>query len=372
MKVLYIITLPDLGGAQTHLYEILKHARCYGIEPILALGQRGWLSEEAEKISVETHLIKSLTREISLIRDGRTLWQMVRLIQKVKPDLVHCHSSKAGILGRFASALARRPCIFTAHGWAFTEGVAKKKRILYAAIEKIAGYVSKKILCVSEYDAQLVCKIMPEHAKKMCTIHNCIEDEPVYQVDWKNKRKTERLNCVVVARFSPQKRNKEILQALRKVLDSGNQVHVTFIGGGEELSDVKAVCQALGLKKNVTFYGICKDVYRRLPDFDVFLLYSNWEGFPISILEAMRAGLPVIASDVGGVKEAVDEKTGWLIPRGDENKLVEILSKIACSRGDLEFKGIAGRRKYEEMFTVDRMMERIAGVYTEVLGIRER
>ncbi len=86
MKVLYIITPPDLGGVQIHLYEILKYARHYGIEPVLALGQRGWLSEEAEKMSVETHLIKSLTREISSIKDSGALWQIIRLIQEVKPD----------------------------------------------------------------------------------------------------------------------------------------------------------------------------------------------------------------------------------------------------------------------------------------------
>lgn len=364
LKICYIITLPDLGGAQTYVKIILENSARYNIEPVLMTGREGWLTEQSRQLGIKTVIIKDMVREISPLRDIKAAWVIYNQLKKIKPDLVHCNSSKAGIVGRFAASLAGVPAIFTAHGWAFTDGVESKKRYLYRTIENIAGYMTKQIICVSDYDRQLGIRKLPAHAKKMVTIHNAITDDAPVR-DWEKHPLGKKINCIVVARFSPQKRNIKLLYLLRQMLDMNMNVTMTFIGDGPDLSHAKTEAAKLNLHNAVIFRGARSDVPQLLPRYDVFVLLSNWEGFPISILEAMRAALPVIASDVGGVKEAVEEgKSGWLIDE-NEKKFIEVFQRIISNDISLSKSGNEGRILYKNRFTTARMMDRIVQIYLE-------
>lgn len=368
MKVAYIITLPDLGGAQSHVYELMKGIRAdYHVTPVLITGKKGWLTEQAEKLQIEMHIVPDMIRAISPLHDWKAEREIKRLLREIKPDLVHCHSSKAGILGRWAAKRCGIPAVFTAHGWAFTDGIPEKKRQVYRLIERMAGQWCKKIICVSDYDRNLALREIPSLADKLVTVHNCIPDTE-YRKDWNKFDSSKPLQIVTVARFSPQKKNKEILGKLAKALQQGLSLHVTFIGDGPQFNDVKAYAKQIGVEKNATFLGARSDVEQLLPKYDLFLLLSNWEGFPISIIEAMRAGLPVMASDVGGVHESVqDGVNGWLILR-DDSKLLEILHALCQQKIDVRKMGLAARRSYVQNFTIDNMVDEIVqNVYGEML-----
>ena len=298
VKVLQIITLGELGGAQTHLFDIVHNLKS-NFDFHVAIGEPGYLTESLRKEGVAVHRIPSLHRDISLINDSKAYWEILSLIRSIQPDLVCTHSSKAGFLGRRAAYKLGVPSVFTAHGWAFTDGVDNKRRELYLRLEKMAARWCNRIICVSEYDRQLALKHRVAPDNKLVTIHNGIPSDTFFY----SKRESIPLVITMVARFSEQKDHALLLKAVKDI-DIKN-IKVLLIGDGPLLPDIKFLAESLSLNDRVQFLGSRKDVPQILAQSDIFVLTSNWEGFPITILEAMRAGLPVICSDVGGCREAV-------------------------------------------------------------------
>ena len=361
-KIAYVITLPDLGGAQSHLYEVMVNIREYGYKPFLITGRRGWLTKRLSDKGICCYIVSDLVRPISPMHDMKAVKQIKNILQQEQPDIVHCHSSKAGIIGRIAAHWCQIPTVFTAHGWAFTDGVNLLKRKIYAFIENLVGYWTDRIICVSEYDRRLGMHYLPAHKGKMLTIHNCIPDVPDRVRDWQKHPVGEVINIIVVARFSPPKKNIQILHLLREMLDKGYRLTVTFVGDGPQLSIAKEEACNLQLGKEVEFLGARTDVAELLPQYDLLLLLSNWEGFPISILEGMRAGLPVFASDVGGVKEAVvNDENGVLIDAQESN-----IEDIVANKEKLEWLGSNGRERYLKFFKTRNMMKKLNGEYQKI------
>jgi len=366
-KIVYIITLPDLGGAQSHLYEVMVNINKYGYQAFLITGRGGWLTNKLEAKGIACYVVPDLVRPISPIHDYKAVGGIERILQQVQPALVHCHSSKAGIIGRIAAFRCHIPSVFTAHGWSFTDGVSLVKRKLYSLIENIVGYGTNIIICVSEYDRKLGVQHLPAHKDKMVTVHNCIPDMPECVRDWEHIPLGEWLNIIVVARFSPPKKNIQILHLLRRMLDMGEKITITFVGDGPELAQAKEEASKLKLENNTLFLGARTDVPQILPKYDLFLLLSNWEGFPISILEAMRAGLPVIASNVGGVNEALkDGENGFLIDV-DDNNLLEKIREIKDNKKLLIKMGMNSRERYRNEFLSDKMIIPIAKIYNQII-----
>ena len=333
-KIAYMITLPDLGGAQSHVYEVISNIRNYGYEPILITGKEGWLTEQAKEKGITCHIVPDLIRPIAPLHDFKAIRAIKGILHQEKPVLVHCHSSKAGIIGRIAAYRCNIPAIFTAHGWAFTDGVNPIKRRIYAFIENLVGYCTDKIICVSEYDRKLGERYLSAHKEKMVTIHNCIPDMPDYVRDWDNHPLGDVVNIMVVARFSY----------------------------GVSKEEAKAKAMDLRLEKEAIFLGARTDVARLLPKYDMFLLLSNWEGFPISILEAMRSGIPVFASNVGGVKEAVrHHETGFLLE--NDSDVEKYLQQCFGHDSVIKEMGKNGRVIFVQEFKVENMMSQLVICY---------
>ena len=152
--ILYVITQGVLGGAQNHVFHLATGLQGK-IEAHVAIGKQGPLGEKLIEKGVNVSYLPSLIRAVSPLKDVQCLRELINLIKKIKPDLITTHSSEAGISGRLAARLTGVPATFTAHGWAFTEGVDRPKKNLYVWAEQIAARWAKKIICVSEYDRQL-------------------------------------------------------------------------------------------------------------------------------------------------------------------------------------------------------------------------
>lgn len=371
MRIIYVITLPDLGGAQTHLLEVACAMQKSGHDVQIVAGKYGWLTEQLAIKGIEISVIDELVREISLKKDWVTVYKIRNIIKKWQPDIVHCHSSKAGIVGRIAASIEGVPSIFTAHGWAFTEGIPLFKRVLYSLIERVMLNFTVYVLCVSKYDKALAEKWFLSKSPKLLAVHNGIEDvgKPLIS-DFGHDKFERHLNLIMVGRFAVPKEQMQLIKAVEKInKEYPNSVFLTLVGDGELFEGAEQYVNTHGLKNVISLLGERIDINELLVQNDVFCLISNYEGLPISIIEAMRAGLPVIASDVGGNNELVkDGLNGFLVERGNSEQLVERISFLLEHKEILRELGQKSREFYLKEFSAEQMMKRISAVYARVLN----
>ena len=370
MRIIYVITLPDLGGAQTHLLEVACAMQKSGHDVQIVAGKYGWLTEQLEIKGIEISVIDELVREISLKKDWATVYKIRNIIKKWHPDIIHCHSSKAGIVGRIAAFMEGVPSVFTAHGWAFTEGVPFFKRVLYSVIENIMLNITSKCFCVSEYDRCLAKKWFLRDSHKIITVHNGIGDDGLQRdAIVRMLDNGSILRLIMVGRFSKQKDHMLLIKSVYDINKKyPGQVHLSLVGDGDLFAAANQYVVANNLGDFIVLLGDSTCVDSLLTQSDVFCLISNYEGLPISIIEAMRAGLPVIASDVGGNNElVVDGVNGYLVSRGDRKGLVQAIEKLIKDRNLIPEFGKRSQEKFRMEFTFSAMMQKIESAYRDVL-----
>lgn len=363
-EILYLITLGEVGGAQKHVFDLCAHCPD-GFEIYVAMGRKGWLWDVLQDMGVSLFEIPFLERSINSLNDIKALRQITTIIDHLEPDLLCAHSSKAGILGRLAAYMRGVPAVFTAHGWAFTEGVPTIKRNIYTLLERKAAQWCDKIICVSEYDRQLGLRERIAGDNKLVTIYNGIPEADGLAAA--NPGKSDLVRIIMVGRFAEQKDYSILLRAVKQLEDI-TSLEVQLVGNGPLFTATQQLAEELELKAKVVFLGTRSDVPELLAGADIFVLTSNWEGFPITILEAMRAGLPVIASDVGGCGEAVVHgETGYLVPRNDLESLVLYLNRLISDADLRVVMGNKGRTRYLENFSVEQMVQKTFALYQSVL-----
>lgn len=370
MRILYVITLPDIGGAQTHLLEVSCAMQKSGHDVQIVAGKYGWLTEQLAIKGIEISVIDELVREISLKKDWATVYKIRNIIKKWRPDIVHCHSSKAGIVGRIAAFMEGVPSVFTAHGWAFTEGVPFFKRVLYSVIENIMLNITSKCFCVSEYDRCLAKKWFLRDSHKIITVHNGIGDDGLQRdAIVRMLDNGSILRLIMVGRFSKQKDHMLLIKSVYDINKKyPGQVHLSLVGDGDLFAAANQYVVANNLGDFIVLLGESTCVDSLLTQSDVFCLISNYEGLPISIIEAMRAGLPVIASDVGGNNElVVDGVNGYLVSRGDRKGLVQAIEKLIKDRTLITEFGKRSQEKFRMEFAFSAMMQKIESAYRDVL-----
>jgi glycosyltransferase involved in cell wall biosynthesis len=363
LRILFIITRADsIGGAQIHVRDLTRALAQEGHEIMVVSGVGSSYTEALCRSGVETRECPALQREIRPLADLRALKDLRGIIKRYRPDLVSTHTAKAGFLGRLACKPLDIPCLFTAHGWAFSPGVPEPRRTLYQCFERLAAPLADKIICVSEHDRRLAIGVgMP--SDRLVTIHNGMPDIPPSLRA--NPEATDLTRIVMIARFDEQKDHETILQAFQGL----EGAHLDFVGGGPSLDRIRDVARRLGVSDRVRFLGHRDDVAAILARSQIFALISKWEGFPRSTLEAMRAGLPVVVSDVGGASEAVEEGvTGYCVPRGDVAAVRERLSSLIRDVPRRVQMGRAGRTLYEDKFDIVNMIKSTSKIYSEIVN----
>lgn len=358
MRILYVITKAEMGGGQVHVLDLLKGFHQQH-ELHLATGEEEFLTREARALGVRCHILPNLIHETKPVRDTKAVFEMTRLIRSIKPDLVHSHTTKAGLVARAAAWRCGVPSIFTAHSWAFSDGVSMAWKAMGIPTEWAAAKMCSRVINVSDANRNLALRYgLP--SKRMVTIHNGIPDGGLVSDPGKN----ECPEIVMVARFAKQKHHELLLQAFAGVKAAA---HLTLIGDGPTRGLMEGLAQRLGIADRVHFAGERRDVAQRLAAADIFTLASRWEGFPLSILEAMRTGLPVVASDVGGSREAIlDGETGYMVKRDDVAGFRAALERL-CSDAALRRRfGKAARQRYLDYFSLDQMLRTTHALYEQV------
>lgn len=361
MKILIIITRGDeLGGAQTHVKDLISFmSTMYDTEFVLVAGTPGILTEEILRMGIPVHIITSIRREIGLM-DLKAIFDLRKIIKITQPDIISCHSSKAGVIGRLAAIMLNVKKVFTAHGWAFTDGVSKKKAILYKSIEKRLANISDAIINVSHYDKRLAQSAGVKG--KHFVIHNCVpslKNEKIKVVNFSN------IKLVMVARFCEQKDHDTLLKALAAI--TTNNWTLSLVGNGDS-SRIEKLATDLGIRERINFMGQQNNVENILSDHDVFVLSTNWEGFPISTLEAMRASMPVIVTNVGGCNEAIEEGVnGFLVGKKDIYDLKEKLEFFLKNPSQIEIYGKKSKIKFEANFRIENMVQEYKKIFDKVI-----
>lgn len=363
MKIAYLVTRSDtIGGSHIHVRDMAIALNQEGIEAQVFMGGNGPIADHFRSYGLNPVSIDNLTRNISPYNDFKAYYQIIKELDKFKPDLVSAHSSKAGFLGRLAAHKLQIPVLFTAHGWSFTTGKKRIYRWLYRHLENYAAKRTNIIITVSDYDKQLAYQHLNISADSVITIHNGMPELEDYLP--KKQVSDSIVHIAKIARFDHQKDHIELLNALHKL----ENFHLHLVGDGPLMDMVKEHAQQLNLLDQITFYGRLDSVEEILQKCHFFVLISNWEGFPRSTLEAMRASLPVIVSDVGGAAEAVEEgETGFVVKKGDFETLQDRLSILIQDSEKRKKMGEAARLKYEKEFTFQTMYEKTKKLYMKIL-----
>lgn len=369
MRIVYIVTRADpIGGVQVHIRDLTAALQAQGHFPTVITSGSGPFVDQLRAQNTPTVVLRHLTQPINPGRDVRALLEMRAVLGELRPDLVAAHSSKAGVLGRLAGRSLRIPVVFTAHGWNFTPGIPPLQSAVYRQIERLVGPLATKIITVSEYDRQLALDARIAAEDRVVTVYNGIPDIPG---PLRADPVETPVRLVMVARFEPQKDHPTLLRALAGLPNLPWELDL--VGDGPLLPRMVSLAATLGVAGRVRFLGQRTDVDQILARSQVSLLVTNWEGFPLSILEAMRAGLPVVASSVGGIGEAIgDEETGYLVPRGDVQALRSRIERLLTDPALRVRLGARGRTRYEQHFTVAGFVTKTLAVYRDVLAEETR
>lgn len=367
MKVFYFITKSEQGGAQTHVAQLTEYLLSHGHQVAVMSAPGGWLEEEVKHLGGRFFPNKFLDNTMNPVMLWRAGRQFLKIVGDVKPDIVACHSTIAGLVGRFALR-GRVPTVFTAHGWGFTQGTSLLRRTLLIPLEKIAGLFAVRIICVSQNDVDLARRLAVVPKEKIVKIHNGVALPTGERPDHDKKN----LEIVFIGRLAHPKNPFLLIGAIKKIpANLQEKIHVTIIGDGPQKKYLQGQVDNSALGDRVALIRALsrEDVLLFLRDnAGIFVLISRFEGFPYSILEAMAAGIPVVATDVGGVKEALGYDAGIIIPPDDIDALYQALVVLIQDPLVREQQGRSGRLRVEQFFNVDTMRAETLDLYRSILS----
>ena len=372
MKILYVITRSDVfGGASTHLRDLVAHASLQGVDASVLIGGTGEVYEHFLTNGFKVYTSPYLRREFNVICDFLFFFELFKIVKQVKPRIVHSHSFKAGFLVRLAYPFLKCQVKFvhTAHGWPFSSGIPSvATRLLGAVIELICSWLCDSIICVCNTDRIAARRIPLFSDRKITVIHNGIPATVNFH-DKANPR-AMRINSnvvfVSVARLDDQKNHASLISAFATI--NRNDWRLILVGDGPRRNTLNELVSSLDLAANIVFLGRRNDVDDILSSSNCFVLSSNWEGFPVSIIEAMRSGIPVISSNVGGVSEAVRHlDSGLLVQPCDTEGLASAILFIIENPVLSVKMGARGLQIYRDSFTIEKMLSRTLDVYDKML-----
>jgi glycosyltransferase involved in cell wall biosynthesis len=376
-NLLYIITKLELGGAQQQLLSLIRGLDRQAYNVFLFTAQDGLLIAEALSLrGLTLHRSRFLERKINPLKDLLALIEIYGFIKKNKIQIVHTHSSKAGILGRLAAGLAKtKNIVHTVHGWSFHDHQPLIINCFYLFLEKICAKFSSKIIVVSVWDRNKGLKNSVGQAGQYILIRYGID-----YADFQNMEKRDDarkswgfsggdLVIGMVACFKPQKSPLDFIKLAFAVSKELPDVKFILVGDGVLFKKARGLIKKLHLESRVILAGWRRDIPLILSCLDVFVLTSLWEGLPIVVLEAMASGVPLVVTDTGGVGEViVDDLTGYLVKTGDlaslQKKVIKLLKD--SQRRD-KFVKLSAAVVNDQEFSLSNMIKNTNQLYLDLI-----
>jgi glycosyltransferase involved in cell wall biosynthesis len=383
VRVLHIITRLIVGGAQenTMLTAAMLDPVRFRVDVLSGpqTGPEGSLIEEVRARGVQLTIEPSLVREVSPIRDLHALLALYRHIRRGRYTIVHTHSSKAGILGRWAAWLAGAPIIIhTVHGWGHHSRQRRLVRSVYIALEKLSLRVTDRLIAVSPRNIEKGLEDGIGRPEDYVLIRSGIELErfghpQICRDDMRHALGIPAHVPVVgtVTRFSSQKAPLDFVRSASLIARQAPQTWFVMVGDGPLRSQVEALVAEQGLSGRLILTGLRRDIPELMTTFDVFTLSSLWEGLPRVLPQAMATGLPVVATAIDGNAEAVtDGVNGYLVSPGDPGALAQAVVDLLRELALAARMGKAGRERVGE-FGAHTMVAQIEQLYDELLAAKQ-
>lgn len=371
-KILFLITKSNWGGAQRYVYELATNLPSEHYEVVVAFGGSGPLKEKLAAADIRTCTVQNFQRNISILKELRAFFELRKLLNEERPDIIHLNSSKAVAMGALVGRLCRIPHIVsTIHGWPFLE----QRSFLWRSIAWLGSWISAllshHVILVSKHDAE---QRMPFIDRRCTVIHTAlppIEFKPraaarneLFDTKTQNTHEHD-LWVGTIGELTPNKNLKTAIDAVRTFNETHEQkIFYTIISDGELRDQLATYIRTHDASHWINLAGYIDNARTYLPAFDIFLLPSLKEGLPYAILEAGAAGVPVVASRVGGIPEVIEhDVSGTLIDPHDHTTITRALHTLARSPALRAAYAERLEHTVTEKFSLEHMLEATEAVY---------
>jgi glycosyltransferase involved in cell wall biosynthesis len=367
------ITKSNMGGAQKYVLTLADELHRAGQNVTVLAGGDGLLFEELEKREIPYIKLKSSQRDISLLKEFKLLLELWSIFKKIRPTILHLNSSKLGGIGQVIGRVAGiKKIFFTAHGWAFNETRPDwQKKIMYF-LYWITIMLSKKTICVSNQTRSQI-EFLPFVKNKLVTIYNGVPVPDFYTKEEARQKLHQEFPAldlhkkwiIVLAELHYTKGHDLLIEAVSKIKNEFKEYQIICAGTGELEGTLRSKIHHKDMEDFFILTGFLKEAPRYLKAFDLFILPSRTEALPLSLLEAGLAETLVIASNVGGIPEVIEDTVdGFLFEKENEEQLKEKV--IICTKINSEEKEIYTKKLYtkiRERFSVECMITQTTDLY---------
>jgi glycosyltransferase involved in cell wall biosynthesis len=384
IRVLRVIARLNMGGPALHVAYLTAGLEPRGYETTLVAGTLARGEESmafvAEGLGVPVVTINQLHREISPLRDAVAVLRLARLIRARRPHILHTHTAKAGAIGRLAAVLAgpaRPPIIVhTFHGHVLRGYFGPVRAAGFRLLERWLARRATALVAVSPQVRDDLVSLGVAPAESFVIVRLGIALEERVSLDAAGRERMRALLGIAPQRFvvgwigrmTGVKRTDDILLALRGLRERGVDACLLMVGDGPDRDQTERRAKELGVVRECFFLGYQDDVTAFLAAFDAFVLPSGNEGTPVSAIEALGAGRPVVATRVGGVPDVVrDGVDGYLVEAGDIAGLADALARLAADPELRDRMGAAGRERVLPRYAVERLIDDVDRLYRSLL-----
>ncbi|PIR97611.1 MAG: hypothetical protein COT91_00465 [Candidatus Doudnabacteria bacterium CG10_big_fil_rev_8_21_14_0_10_41_10] len=368
IKILYIVTQGNWGGAQKYVFDMSKSVSVdYSV--VVASGiENDTLGKKITDQGIKYVGLKHLVRNINPIKDFKAIKEIANLIKKERPDVVHLNSSKAGVLGSIAAQSADvKKVIFTMHGLVLNEPLNPVKKLIYLIAERLSARFTDELIAVSEKDKQSAIKYAVKSAKHISVIHigiglKSLEFFPKDKARLELGLDPNKTIVGTIADFYPAKGLPYLIDAAKKLIAEKPDLQFVLIGrSGPDKKKIKLLAEKLGdkfiIRENLD------QASQYLKAFDIFVLPSVKEGLPYTILEAMAAGLPIVATKVSGVPDVLEhERSALLVEPANSDKLVDSIHLLLSSEQLINTLSTNAKNRVAD-FSLDKMVAETKNIY---------
>lgn len=371
----------NIGGPAQHVIHLTARLPRERFESVLLTGHEGaaegTMADFAQAAGVTPIVVPGLGRELSAVTDIRSLVFVYRFFRRARPDIVHTHTAKAGAVGRLAAWLARVPVIVhTYHGHVFHGYFSRRQTRVFLGIERALARVTTRVLTVSESVRQDLLRYGIGRPDRLSVMPLGLDLAPFLDVDRHRGELRRELGIDadvplvgIVARLVPIKHHEDFITAAALTAQAVPHCRFLIVGDGERRQELSALVAERNLASRVLFLGWRRDLSRLYADLDVVALTSANEGSPVSLIEAMTAGCPVVATRVGGVPDLVEDGvSGLVVPPGRPDLVADALRTLLTDPERRRLMGEAGRKRAYPAFSVERLVADVDRLYSEILA----